>query len=313
MPPLARTPVGSIIPPTMKKLISLTALGLILSACAAATPATPSAPPPTASPPTPTSVPLAAVVNGEEITLAALNSEIRRFELAQGMQGIDLATLEDYQSIVLQSMIERLLLSQAARANGITVDESEISARLESLAADLGGQEALQQWMEQVGYLEDEFRAALSEEILAAGFISQLGDQVPRSERQVHARHILVSSADEAQSLRQRALTGEDFAELALAHSQDLSTRLAGGDLGWIARGMLTSAAVEDALFALEEGAVSEVVSSDLGYHLVQSLGAEERTLPWNTLQQRIRQAISDWLIARQSSATIEVLYTPAP
>ncbi|HUG56454.1 MAG TPA: peptidylprolyl isomerase, partial [Candidatus Limnocylindrales bacterium] len=47
---------------------------------------------------------------------------------------------------------------------------------------------------------------------------------------------------------------GVDFAEVALEYSDDAATKENGGEMGWIARGMLTDLRAEDAVFALAEG-----------------------------------------------------------
>lgn len=51
---------------------------------------------------------------------------------------------------------------------------------------------------------------------------------------------------------------GVDFAELALEYSDDASTKESGGEMGWVARGMLTDLRAEDAVFALAEGERTE-------------------------------------------------------
>ncbi|WII92927.1 SurA N-terminal domain-containing protein [Kingella negevensis] len=61
------------------------------------------------------------------------------------------------------------------------------------------------------------------------------------------------------------------FAELAKKYSQDVGSAANGGELGSFAQdGSVGSKAVEDAAFALEKGAVSGVVESDYGYHIVR-------------------------------------------
>ena len=72
----------------------------------------------------------------------------------------------------------------------------------------------------------------------------------------------------------------ERFAELAKQSSQDAGTAQNGGELGEFAQdGKLGSKAVEDAAFALEKGAVSGVVESDFGYHIVRVTDITENTL----------------------------------
>ncbi|RTL49936.1 MAG: peptidylprolyl isomerase [Rhodocyclaceae bacterium] len=62
------------------------------------------------------------------------------------------------------------------------------------------------------------------------------------------------------------------FAALAKQVSQDPGSAKQGGDLGWFRRGMMVKP-FEDAAFSLKEGAFSEIVRSDFGFHLIQVTG----------------------------------------
>jgi peptidyl-prolyl cis-trans isomerase D len=98
---------------------------------------------------------------------------------------------------------------------------------------------------------------------------------------QVRAAHLLVrvpQGANEAvkaekkaliEKLRERAMKGEDFAVLARAHSEDPGSGAQGGDLGFFARGTMVPS-FENAAFSLNVGAISEVVTTDFGYHLIR-------------------------------------------
>lgn len=108
-----------------------------------------------------------------------------------------------------------------------------------------------------------------------------------RAERR-RAAHLQVSINDdrsEAQaqqriaSLQDRLNMGEDFAVLAKEASDDISTAASGGDLGPVGRGDLPES-MEQALFALAEGEVSQPVRTDSGYHLVKLLSVQTRELP---------------------------------
>ncbi len=100
------------------------------------------------------------------------------------------------------------------------------------------------------------------------------------------ARHILIAHADgmragahitrtaaeakaRAEEVRQRALAGEDFAELATEYSDDPGSAADGGNLGRFTRGQMVPA-FSDAAFRLEPQAISEVVESDFGFHVIQ-------------------------------------------
>jgi hypothetical protein len=112
-------------------LLALT-LTLALTGCAglALAPATPTPIPPT---PSPTPEPAAAKVNGTVIRLADLDEEVARFEAAQRSLGIDLAALDDYRAAVLDSLIDRRLLAEAARAAGTSIEPAEVEAKIEAL------------------------------------------------------------------------------------------------------------------------------------------------------------------------------------
>lgn len=110
---------------------------------------------------------------------------------------------------------------------------------------------------------------------------------------EVHVRHLQVSFAgtrnsestrtrEEALALVQRLATEaspQTFAELARKHSDDTVTAGAGGDLGPIPRGQMMPA-FEDAAFALKPGAMSKVVETPYGFHLIFREPAESPSEP---------------------------------
>lgn len=97
-----------------------------------------------------------------------------------------------------------------------------------------------------------------------------------RREAQVKASHILFRTenrTDEeararAEGVREQALAGADFAELASEYS-DGPTGPRGGDLGFFGRGQMVPD-FEEAAFSMEVGDISEVVESQFGYHVIK-------------------------------------------
>lgn len=63
------------------------------------------------------------------------------------------------------------------------------------------------------------------------------------------------------------------FAALAKQESQDPGSAANGGDLGWFPRGAMVKV-FEDTAFGMKEGAISDIVRSDFGFHLIQLTGA---------------------------------------
>jgi peptidyl-prolyl cis-trans isomerase SurA len=97
---------------------------------------------------------------------------------------------------------------------------------------------------------------------------------------QVHVRHILLRPSElrsisevmiKLEQLRERVLNGEDFAELARAHSEDKSSAAKGGDLGWVNPGQ-TVPEFERKMNELEPNELSEPVETPFGLHLIQVL-----------------------------------------
>ena len=105
-------------------------------------------------------------------------------------------------------------------------------------------------------------------------------------DEQRRASHILIETDAEggeaaiaeqrvkAQALLDRINAGEDFAELAKANSDDVGSANSGGDLGFFGRGVMVPP-FEDAVFALEEGQVSELVQSSFGFHIIKLTGVQ--------------------------------------
>lgn len=72
--------------------------------------------------------------------------------------------------------------------------------------------------------------------------------------------------------LRQLRAKPADFAKLAREKSKDPGSAAMGGDLGWFGRSMMTKP-FEDAVFALKQGQISDVVETEFGFHIIQLTG----------------------------------------
>ena len=85
------------------------------------------------------------------------------------------------------------------------------------------------------------------------------------------ASHILVATKEEAEEIAAEARKApQRFAELAKKHSQDPGSAENGGDLGLNSRGALAAKSLEDAIFKLKSGEISDPVQSDFGFHVVR-------------------------------------------
>lgn len=289
------------------------ALLLLLNGCTssptASTGASPVSSSPTPGDPTETPVPLAARVNGDPIPLSVYEAEIQRY--AEG-SGMDPATQDVDGLVVLDMLIERQLLMQSAKILNLSVSQEQIDQHIANLEETLGGAQALQTWFEAHGFTGASFRETMAQEMLAGLMINEISSWVADHEAHVHAAHVLVADPALADQLRE-AIVNEtaDFGDVAVNYSLDLSTRIGGGDLGWFARNTLTMPEVDQAAFALSSGEISDVVESSLGYHIVLVIDRQDRPLDLETLVQRRRSALDQWLTDQRASATIEILIDP--
>ena len=109
-----------------------------------------------------------------------------------------------------------------------------------------------------------------------------------------------------AQTLHQRILDGEDFADLALRFSNDPGSGSQGGDLGWAARGRYVPE-FDEAAFSLEVGEISAPVKTSFGYHIIEVLERDdERPKEENSLQQEYAEAFQTWLQEQVLSLNID-------
>jgi parvulin-like peptidyl-prolyl isomerase len=243
--------------------------------------------------------------------LSDYQAEVARFEAAQTARGTDLATLGDYKAQVLDSMVNLRLLAQGAQQAGVQVSDSDVQAKINQLANDLGGNESIGAWMAANNYDVSGFERDLRQELLAAQMVETLTAKVPDSMDQVHARHILVATRDQAEQLRQQIANGADFAALAVENSLDLSTRPAGGDLGWFPEGYLTTPEIEQAAFSLQPGEVSQVIETKLGFDILEVLDRGSHPLSPDAKRHLQAAAVQDWLASQRQTAQIDLLVNP--
>jgi len=282
-------------------LTLLTALGL--SACASLSAPAPTAIPTatlTPQPPTATSEPLALSVNGESVTLAEFNAEVARYTTAQTALGKTVSSA-DATSAVINDYIAQMLLAQAAYADGFTLDDAALQARIAALTSQVGGAEAISKWQSEHGYDEQTFRSALRRGAESAWMRDKIISTVPNTAEQVHVQQILLYNQDTAQTFLAQLNGGADFNELAF--KADPLTR---GDLGWVPRGYLLNAQIEDAAFALEVGGHSDVIATDVGFHIVRILARDpNRPLSPDALLSLQELALKKWIDEQRKQANV--------
>ncbi len=193
---------------------------------------------------------------------------------------------------------------------------------------DLGWRKAGQAPTLFAGFIADMEKGEVSELIKSpSGYhIIKLADK-RSSEKvvvtQTHARHILIRPDElitpedarrRLEQLKIRIVGGDDFAELARAHSSDTMSAAAGGDLGWTNPGDLVPE-FEQVMDALQPGEISAPFRSQFGFHIVQVLERREHDGTRDMKRARAREIIrrrkleearAEWLRQMRDDAYVE-------
>ncbi len=301
--------------------IATFAAALLLAGCRRGVPTpaldyTPGAPQAAGQPPSGPSVGDAAqqpvaLVNGQPITQAAFERELARFEAGQAALGFEVSDESGYRQQVLDLLIDEELIRQYAVAQGISVSDEQVDAEIKAMIEEYG-EEYFNSWLQTNYYTLEEFREVVRRDLMTKPLLAAVVESVPTTAEHVHARHILVNTPGEAETILGQLQAGEDFAALAAQHSTDVTTRDRGGDLGWFPRGGLLVPEVEEVAFSQQPGQVSGVVSSAWGYHIVQTLEFDaEREIDVETRQRLIENAIAAWKEGLRAGASIQQLISP--
>jgi peptidyl-prolyl cis-trans isomerase C len=141
------------------------------------------------------------------------------------------------------------------------------------------------------------------------------------SEQEVHARHILVPTEEEAKKVEDELKKGADFAELAKKESKDPGAS-DGGDLGFFTKDQMVPEFSKVA-FALEPGKISDPVKTQFGWHIIKVEEKRQRKAPdfaqvKPQIEQYVtRKAQADYVAKLRETAKIERMdqaaNTPAP
>jgi peptidyl-prolyl cis-trans isomerase C len=164
-------------------------------------------------------------------------------------------------------------------------------------------------------YLMNEAHKSTTPEAIAKLYDDTIKALPP--EEEVHARHILVETEDQAKEVVKRLGKGEDFAKLSAELSKDPGSGKQGGDLGWFTRERMVPE-FADVAFKTAVGQISAPVKTQFGWHVLK---VEEKRLHQppkledvkdQIAQYLERKAQQDIILGLRAKAKIERLDQPA-
>jgi peptidyl-prolyl cis-trans isomerase C len=234
--------------------------------------------------------PVVAVVNGHKI----MKSHIEEAQQLLPRQYQQVPLDQIYPALV-DSLIDTHLAAADARSKKMDQDK-EFRSRMSRIEEQL-----LQRMV-----LEKEMTAAISDEALKKRYDKMVAGMA--SNEEVHARHILLKTEDDAKAVIKELSKGADFAELAKKKSTGPSGPN-GGDLGFFGKGQMVPE-FEKAAFAMSKGAVStDPVKTQFGYHVIKVEERRKAEVPkYDAVVEQLRGEISQ----ERGSAYVEKLRSGA-
>jgi peptidyl-prolyl cis-trans isomerase C len=145
--------------------------------------------------------------------------------------------------------------------------------------------------------LEQVAKTAATDAAIKAAYDEAAKAQKPQTE--IHARHILVGTEDEAKTALKRVMGGEEFALVAKDVSKDPGAE--GGDLGWFTKDRMVPE-FADAAFKLDVGQVSDPVKSPFGWHIIEILDKREKNFP---PLDEVKDQVSRYVVQKAQSALV--------
>jgi len=288
-------------------------------------PAAPAAPP---AKPMPAKLPdVVARVNGEAVTKSDFDRLIKNMEVSANQP---LAMLpEDRRNEILRNTLNQLVtytvLLQETRARKILVTDAEVDESVKQMRSQFPNEEAFKKALEARGMTVDKLKSdaridmsinkmmdaeVANEPAPSDAQVREFYDKNPdkfKQDESVRASHILFRVAEnadaatkkktleQAQAVLKQARGGADFAELAKKYSADGSSQQ-GGDLNFFTRGQMVPA-FDQAAFALKPGEISDIVTTQFGYHIIKVTDRKPAsTVPFDQVSERIK----DYLLQEQ-------------
>ncbi len=244
---------------------------------------------------------IAAVVGNQIILLSDVRTQLRNLMIARNMDSnTSEKVLESLLLEVLQDMINEQLLIVKAAQDSIEVDQRQVDILEKQRLAEIRSNYNPEQ-LEELGLTEQQLRYMVRESTYNYVLTQTIADQIrstisvtpqdmeawlianrdslPEMPEQFKLSHILLypevsdkkkeETKEILQTILKRISEGEDFAELAGKYSQDPGTSADGGDIGYFIRETMFPE-FSDAAFSLNVGEVSDIVETQLGFHIIK-------------------------------------------
>jgi parvulin-like peptidyl-prolyl isomerase len=235
-------------------------------------------------------------------------------------------------------MIDNLLMEQQARKAGIAIQDQEVNSAIKDLLERRNfSQDDLRKMLEREGTTMEAYRKGVLDQLVRIRLVQrEIKSQVAVSDEEigeyyrkhredyegkdtVRIKQILLPLSKEddpaakeklredAEVIHKRLLAGEPFELLSAKYSQG-SAAAAGGDIGYIEKGMILHE-VEEVAFGLPLNQISSIIESSIGFHIIQVIdrrGGGFKAI--ESVREEIREKIDQEKMEKKFGAWLEEL-----
>jgi len=255
-------------------------------------------------------------ITSDQLQSAFLNA-ISRYDDAV-LSSLDQSAIVSFKKNILNQLIDYELLYQQAQKEKVKISNDEINLEIDKVKDNFSSPEEFDGALKTNNITLAQLKEDVKRQLMLNKVLEEIRSQVSISDEdlleyynenkeslfepeQVHARHILVKTEEEANNLLLQLKEGlTDFAKLAKEKSTD-SSAPSGGDLGFFARGQMVKE-FEDAAFSLEPGEISDVVQTQFGYHIIK---CEERKEEYSPTFEEAKERINNTLRSQRENEAI--------
>lgn len=288
-----------------------------------------------------------AAVGDTVLLLSEVQAELQRLRAAGQPVPQDPAGQEALAREIVEDRVRDLVLIQAARDAGITVDDNDVAPQVDQQINEVrqrfGSETALTAALAESGLTLDQYRATLLEQARSAALTQRFFQQRLASGARPAVTEAEIASFFQSQSaslgqrpatasfeqviikpepsaearaatrktaedVLQQLNTGADFAVLARRFSDDKASGERGGELGWFRRGQMVRP-FEQVAYALRPGQTSGIVETEFGFHIIrlEKVRAGERQARHILIRPEITEADEARARARADSVAAAV------
>ena len=258
-------------------------------------------------------------ITSDQLQKTFLNA-ISRYD-DKTLSSLDQSTILSFKKGILDQLINYELLYQQAQKEKVKIHSDEINLEIDKIKDNFSTPEEFNEAIKANNITLTQLKEDIKRQLMINSVLEKTRNQVSISDEelleyydknkeslfepeQVHARHILVETEEEANNLLQQLKEGIiDFAELAKEKSIGPSAPN-GGDLGFFARGQMVKE-FEDAAFSLEPGEISGVVQTQFGYHIIK---CEEKKDEYSPTFEEAKEKINNTLKQQKENEAISAL-----